>query len=68
MVKKKIRFTKKQITCLEAWIIGTINEMPTIKNSVGGFMDSPEIDTIDLSVEEVVGRLKLWFEKLRTWN
>ena len=63
-MKKKITFTKKQIELLEAWIIGTIEEMPTINNDLGGFFDSPEIKTIDLSKEEIINRLKLWFNKL----
>lgn len=60
-----MKFTKEQIECVEAWIIGTIKEMPVIESSIGGFLNSPIIDTIDLSKEEIINRLQKWFHKLK---
>lgn len=60
---KKIKFTKEQVELMENWMIGTIEDMPTITSDFG-FMDSPEFDKIDLSREEIINRLKLWFKKL----
>ncbi len=62
---KKVKFTKEQIGCMEAWIINTIKEMPTLESSIGGFLDSPLVDTIELSKEEIVARLQKWFDKLK---
>jgi hypothetical protein len=63
-MKKKINFSKEQVEFMEAWIIGTVEQMPTIETDFG-FANSPKFDLIDLSKEEIINRLKLWFIKLR---